>query len=182
MRRAATLTRTRRSTLAAVTAGVLALTGCGVRGAEPEPTPAAQQPTPAGSAAATAGASARDGGDLPDVCALLSKAEVGALTGQDITQVDPDGGRAGDPSRFCQWQLASGQLAVFLSRSTPEEFDVKNATAQKVDGIGQDAYQLAGHLYVLYGTVVVDVYARGGSDEQNLAVAKKTVAALLPRI
>lgn len=51
-----------------------------------------------------------------------------------------------------------------------------------VSGIGHDAFELAGHLYVIYGTVMVDVYARGGSDAENLTVAKKTVDLLLPQV
>ena len=35
---------------------------------------------------------------------------------------------------------------------------------------------------VLYGAVHVDVYARGGSDAENLVDAKEVVAVLLPRI
>ena len=46
----------------------------------------------------------------------------------------------------------------------------------------EHAFSLAGHLYVLYGTVQIDVYSRGGSDAENLAEAKKIAEVLIPRI
>lgn len=56
------------------------------------------------------------------------------------------------------------------------------AEAETVDGVGEDAYWHSGHLYVLYGTVQVDVYSRGASDERNLAGAKKVAQKVIPRI
>jgi hypothetical protein len=44
------------------------------------------------------------------------------------------------------------------------------------------AYQLAGHLYVRHGSVQVDVYARGGTDTANLAVAPNVANLVLPQI
>jgi hypothetical protein len=183
--------------VAAVTAALLALTGCGVltsaddsTGSGPistvpaSPTPtgtAGDQPT-ADSGLGDAVKDVKDSGDIPDVCTLLTKAQVTALTGRAITQTDPDGGQPGDITRYCQWQLEGGQLAVFLSRTSEEDFKVRTAEAVPVSGIGHDAFQLAGHLYVIYGTVMVDVYARGGSDAENLTVAKKTVDLLLPQV
>ena len=183
--------RVRPILLATAVAGILALSGCGMLSpaedsaaegrtagspvlATPEPTPSASD--------SVAGTSVNDTGDIPDVCALLSDAEVESLTGRDITQIDKDGAQPGDISRYCQWQLSAGQLAVFLSRTTAEEFARKNTDADPVPGVGQDAYPLGGHLMVLYGTVHVDVYARGGSDAENLADAKDVVAVLLPRV
>jgi hypothetical protein len=194
-----------RTACATVAVSVLfGLTGCGIEvstpdgapiditvtdspaeSAGPVPTatgPATDRPTPQPSEATPARDSVRDSGEIPDVCALLSRAEVGTLTGRQITQVDVDGAQAGDTARFCQWQQVSGQLAVFLSRTSAAEFAVKSAEAEPVGGVGEDAYQLSGHLLVLYGTVLVDVYVRGGSDAANLAVAKETVRMLLPRI
>jgi hypothetical protein len=186
--------RVRPFLVATAVAGILALSGCGLltpaedsategrtAGTPVLATPS-PEPTPSASESGTAGMSVKDAGDIPDVCALLSDAEVESLTGRDITQIDKDGGQPGDISRYCQWQLSAGQLAVFLSRTTAEEFARKNTDADPVPGVGQDAYLLAGHLMVLYGTVHVDVYARGGSDAENLADAKEVVAVLLPRI
>jgi hypothetical protein len=185
-----------RNRLVALTAlVVVSLTGgCGVlESATAGPratTPAATTPA-ATTAAPTPGApsdsdapsaSVKDGGDLPDPCTLLDKAEVSDLTGRAVTQIDEDGGATGDVTRFCQWQQEGGQLAVFLSRTTPEDFQVTVAEAEPVSGVGEDAYAHSGHLYVLYGTVQIDVYSRGGSDSQNLADAKKVAKTLLPRI
>jgi hypothetical protein len=188
--------RTRLMLVALVCAGALtAQAGCGAIGhTKAAPTPAATAAAATNANAATANAptsdpsaqsglgSIKDSGDIPEVCGLLSKDMVTRLTGKQITQIDKDGGEPGDTSRYCQWQLAGGQLAVFVSRTTKADFDVKNAEATPVSGIGQDAFQLAGHLYVLYGTVMLDVYARGDSDEKNLDVAKQTIAVLLPQV
>ncbi|AEV83600.1 hypothetical protein ACWT_2841 [Actinoplanes sp. SE50] len=161
---------------------LLASAGCGVinnADAAPAPTVA---PTPAVSAASVSPTSIKDNGDIPDPCTLLSRAEVTSLTGRRITQVDRDGAAPGDVSRFCQWQQDSGQLALFLSRTTADDFKVTVAEAHDVDGVGQAAFTANGHLYVLYGTVQVDVYSRGGSDEQNLGDAKKVAKVVIPRI
>jgi hypothetical protein len=186
--------RVRPILVAMAVSGVLALSGCGLltpaedsasegrtAGSPVLATPS-PQPTLSPSETGAAGTSVKDAGDIPDVCALLSDAEIESLTGRSITQIDKDGGQPGDISRYCQWQLSAGQLAVFLSRTTAEEFARKNTDADPVPGVGQDAYLLAGHLMVLYGTVHVDVYARGGSDAENLADAKEVVAVLLPRV
>jgi hypothetical protein len=167
------------SVLVAVAATLVALTGCGVlddSASTPSPTPSKAAPTTG------LGDSVKDAGDLPDPCTLLSEAEVTRLTGRGITRIDEDGGASGDEARFCQWQQPSGQLAVFLARTSADDFKVKIAEATPVDGVGEDAFELAGHLYVLYGTVSIDVYNRGDSDEENLAKAKEIVKVLIPKI
>jgi hypothetical protein len=126
--------------------------------------------------------SVKDSGDLPDPCTLLSKDEVVELTGREITQVDEDGGAAGDATRYCQWQQSGGQLALFLTRTTADDFQVTVDQAKPVDGVGEDAYTHSGHLYVLYGTVQVDVYSRGASDATNLSHAKAVAKTVIPRI
>jgi hypothetical protein len=126
--------------------------------------------------------SVKDAGDIPDPCTLLSEAEVVDLTGREITQIDEDGGSAGDVTRYCQWQQSGGQLAVFLSRTTADDFQVTVDEAEWVDGVGQDAYTHSGHLYVLHGTVQIDVYSRGASDAKNLSHAKAVAKTLIPRI
>ncbi|GIM91735.1 DUF3558 family protein [Paractinoplanes toevensis] len=171
-------------------AAVVVLSGCGIldkktdgnsASAAGAPTGDAAQPTPTASAVSGVG-SAKDAGDLPDPCTLLSKAEVVELTGRKITQIDEDGAQPSDTTRFCQWQQDSGQLAVFIARTTEEEFKTTIADAQPVDGVGEDAFELAGHLYVLYGTVQVDVYSRGASDDQNLTDSKEVADKVIPRI
>jgi hypothetical protein len=126
--------------------------------------------------------SVHDEGDLPDPCTLLSEAEVVDLTGREITQIDEDGGADGDATRYCQWQQAGGQLAVFLSRTTAEDFEITIDEAEWIDGVGQDAYAHSGHLYVLHGTVQIDVYSRGASESRNLADEQAVAKTLIPRI
>ena len=181
----------RLSALAVVSfAAVVALSGCGILDSKTDdnaasaagvPTTGGTQPTSTATAVSGAG-SAKDTGDLPNPCTLLSKAEVTDLTGRQITQIDEDGAQPSDTTRFCQWQQESGQLALFLSRTTEDEFNTKITDAQSVDGVGEDAFELAGHLYVLYGTVQIDVYSRGASDAQNLTDAKEIARAVMPRL
>ncbi|GLY94230.1 DUF3558 family protein [Actinoplanes sp. NBRC 103695] len=162
------------SAIAAVVT-VVSLTGCSLlerAQATPAPTPSSESGI----------GSVKDSGDIPDPCTLLSDDQVTKLTGRDISQRDEDGAAPGDAARFCQWQQPSGQLAVFLSRTTRSDYDVRIDGANEVDGLGEKAFTLAGHLYVLYGTVQVDVYSRGDSDEENLAKEKDVVDVLLPQI
>lgn len=174
--------------LAAV-AVAAALTGCGVLGQETTAgtdSPATAAAPPAAAAEPTAvsglGDSVRDAGDIPDPCGLLSEEQVTELTGRDVTQIDKDGLQAGEENRYCQWQQSGGQLAVFLGRTSKDDFGVKIAEATPVADVGQDAFQLAGHLYVLYGTVSIDVYSRGDSDAENLAEATAVAKVLIPKI
>jgi hypothetical protein len=48
--------------------------------------------------------------------------------------------------------------------------------------MGDDAYWRDGHLFVLVGRTQLDVYARGGDEQQNEAEAEKVAAALLPKV
>lgn len=147
-------------------------------------------PTPSASGSATSGfGSVKDAGDIPDPCTLLSQTEVKQLTGRAITQTDKDNASPGTTARFCQWQQDSGQLALFLSRTTPSDYTLKIDGAVPTEGVkdpasGDDlkAFTLAGHLYVLFGTVEVDVYSRGGDDGANLAEEKKVIDTVLPKI
>ena len=120
-------------------------------------------------------------GNIPDPCTLLSDAEVAQLTGRDITQIDKDGADATTSTRYCQWQQSSGQLAVFLSRTTGDDFKVAQADSPSLPGIGDDAYWRDGHLYVLVGAINLDVYARGGDEQQSQAEAEKVAGMLLPK-
>jgi hypothetical protein len=167
----------------------VALTGgCGAIGsaaADGMPLPKGATAGPSPTSDATTGSakgSVKDGGDLPDPCTLLTRADVEDLTGREVTQIDEDGGAGGDVTRHCQWQQSGGQLAVFLTRTTPEDFDVTIAEAEWVDGVGQDAHAHSGHLYVLHGTVQIDVYSRGASEQRNLEDAKKVAKTLIPLI
>ncbi|GAA1647896.1 DUF3558 family protein [Actinoplanes couchii] len=170
--------------LAALTAVVaVALTsGCGALGdaaAGSAPDLAGASPTPATSPAETTGGTT--GTDIPDPCTLLTKAEVTGLTSREVTQIDEDGGAEG--ARFCQWQQSGGQLAIFLAESTPADFQVRTADAERVDGIGEDAFWATGHLYVLQGTTQLDVYSRGADPESgNLTDAKAVAKVVLERL
>ncbi|MBQ1076608.1 DUF3558 family protein [Micromonospora sp. C31] len=162
------------------TAGATIAPTAGASAATPSATDAA-----AATPSATGGGSSglvKDSGDIPDPCTLLTGAEVVELTGRTVIRRDEDGGDAGDVTRFCQWQQASGQLAVCLSRTTAVEFGVTVAAAKPVDGVGEEAHWHSGHLYFLHGTVQIDVYSRGGSDAQNLADARQVAQVLVTRV
>jgi hypothetical protein len=179
--------------LAALT--VLALSGCGSdsepgnkAAADGKATPVASaEAIPSGSGPAVPAPNSglgpvKTAGDIPDPCTLLTNEDVQDLTGRPVTQIDRDGAQAGDTVRYCQWQQTGGQLAIFLARTTPADFKIKIKGAKPVDGVGQDAFTLAGHLYVLYGTVQIDVYSRGGTDEENLIDATSVATVLMPQV
>jgi hypothetical protein len=158
---------------------ILTVAGCG-RDAAP---PAAQSTSAAEATSSAAAQSPKgEGGNIPDPCTLLSDAEVTGLTGRDITQIDKDGADPTASTRYCQWQQPSGQLAVFLSRTTSDDFKVAQADSPSLPGIGDDAYWRDGHLYVLVGTTNLDVYTRGGDEQQSQAEAEKVAGALLPKV
>jgi predicted small secreted protein len=153
------------------------LAGCGMLDS-----PAGREAVAAKPAVTTGMGSAKDAGNLPDPCDLLTDAEVTDLTGRSISQKDVDDSPADSTVRYCQWQQPGGQLALFLARTTEADFETVIADATTVTGVGQDAFALAGHLYVLYGTVQLDVYSRGDSDDENLAKAKRVAEVVMPRI
>jgi hypothetical protein len=173
------------SALAAALFAVAALGGCGVFDADAGRPVAADaagpKPTPSG--VSGLGAAHDESGDLPDPCSLLSRQQVADLTGRMITEVDGDDAKPGDTARYCQWQQDGGQLALFLSRTTAAEFDAGVSQAQPVDGVeGYDAFSLSGHLYVRDDALQVDVYSRGGSDDQNVAQEITVMKAVLPKL
>ena len=171
-----------RRPFAALVAAGLTLTGCGAPDqASTAALPAATSAAPAPSAASGLGDSVKDAGDLPDPCTLLSQEQVVELTGRAVSRIDRDGPAGGD-NRYCQWQQSGGQLAVFLARTTEQDFTIKIAEATPVNDVGERAFQLAGHLYVLHGTVSIDVYSRGDSDAENLAEAAAVAQVLIPKI
>jgi Protein of unknown function (DUF3558) len=159
---------------------LLVLAGCS-RSTSP---PAAQESTPPPPATSSASAQnpAGEGGTFPDPCTLLSDAEVTQLTGRDITQVDKDGADPTASTRYCQWQQSSGQLAIFLSHMTSNDFQVAQADSPTIPGVGDGAYSRDGHLYVLVGKTQLDVYSRGGDDAQNQDEATRVAVALIPKV
>jgi hypothetical protein len=193
--------------LAAATLAVAVLSGCGLLDADagrpvaadaagpkpadaagPKPADAAEpkpaDAKPAESGVSGLGAAAPADDELPDPCSLLSRADVVSLTGRAITEVDGDDAKPGDDARYCQWQQDGGQLALFLAKTTADGFETGVSQAEPVDGVeGYDAYELAGHLYVLDDEdVQVDVYSHGGTDEENLAEEIRVVKVVLPRL
>lgn len=152
--------------------GLSTLAGCKILGrSDAKATPAASGSPGADSA-----------GSLPDICTLLTKDEVADLTGRSVTQMSNEGGNASN-ARYCQWQLTEGQLNVEVSIDTRQGFDVQNQQSTPVDGVGEAAYSLAGHLYVFQAGKIVDVYATPtASDSTNLNVEKATAAKVLPKV
>lgn len=124
-------------------------------------------------------ANAAPSGDLPDPCTLLTRTEVVELTGREIVRIDEDGAEPGESVRFCQWQQKGGQLVIFLSPTTADDFPV---TPDEAEWLDEDAYWLAGHLFVRHGAVQIDVYARAGSVAQNRAEAWRVVKKIIPRL
>jgi hypothetical protein len=160
--------------------GMLALAACGPLGKDdPSPTPAASdtaQATPAGAAPSESAAS---DGTLPDVCKLLSATDVNTLTGREVRQTDKDAGPS-ESTRYCQWQLSEGVLAVFLSPTSESDFSVRSESGQDYSGVGDEAYTDSGHLYVRSDKLQIDVYATGAeSDDQNLTIAKATATKVI---
>ncbi|MFI5954609.1 DUF3558 family protein [Cryptosporangium sp. NPDC051539] len=173
------------TTLAA--AGLFALTACGTitvstddasASPTPKPTAAAQKPA----SDATTGNTDSGNGETPNPCKLLTPADVNSLTKREITQIDRSNSESGS-TRYCQWQLEQGVLAVFLSPSSPGDFDVRDPAAQDFDGVGDKAYTNAGHLYVLSGNLAVDVYATsGGNDAENVAIEKSVAEKVVSQL
>lgn len=159
---------------------ILALVGC-----SREASPPATQSTSTAEATSSATAPQNPqgaGANIPDPCTLLSDAEVTELTGRDVTQIDKDGEEATASTRYCQWQQSSGQLAVFITRTSGDDFKFAQADSPSIPGIGDDAFWRDGHLYVLVGTSHLDVYSRGADDAQNRAEAERVAGALLPKV
>jgi Protein of unknown function (DUF3558) len=179
----------RRGARATALAGAVAvaLSGCAAFGADRRPdvvTPTAATTPTAGSSAATSGfGSGADDGALPEPCTVLTRAEVTDLTGRAITQIDEDDADPAEPTRYCQWQQDGGQLALVLSRTTETDFRAQIADGQPVDGVGDEAFQQAGHLYVRSGTIQVDVYVHGGdTEDRNLTDATAVAKVVLSKL
>lgn len=183
--------RVRIAVVAAAACGLFALSGCQfLEKDEPAaaPTPASSttaKPTPSASkSAGKAAGNNTKSGDLPDVCKLLSKAEVTTIAGgKQVTQVDEDGQSAGSTTRYCQWQLSGGQLAVFLQKTSSSDFKTEHGQQQKVTGVGDEAHFADGHLYVLHDGIQIDSYARvSGNEGASLQMAKNAALKVIERL
>jgi hypothetical protein len=119
-------------------------------------------------------------GGLPDVCTLLSRAEVTQLTGgKPILSVDPDGLTSAATVRYCQWQLSGARLAVQLSPTTQDTFGQDHPGAEPVANLGDGAQFYSNHLFVRKGTVQIDVYASTAEGVANDKQVAKAAAAMV---
>jgi Protein of unknown function (DUF3558) len=156
--------------------GLVSLAGCKIPGKSDD------KPATTSGATASGSPGVDSGSSLPDICTLLSKEDVAGLTGHTVTQMSNEGGNSSN-ARYCQWQLTEGQLNVQVDNETREQFDVRNQQSNTVDGVGETAYTLAGHLYVYQAGKVVDVYATSStSDSANLDVEKETATKILAKL
>lgn len=119
---------------------------------------------------------------IPDPCTLLSTDEVRALTGRGVGQVDHDGGSATSGVRYCQWQQPNGNLGISVWRDTAANFEFEKRRGSAVTGLGDDGFWVDGTLHIRTGPLRFTVQPRGGSDEQNLAAARRVATVLLPRV
>jgi hypothetical protein len=164
--------------------GLLTLAGCRLPGQSDDPpaTNGGANPSAAGGGPDATPTSNASGRPLPDICTLLTKDDVADLTNREVTIMTNEGG-ASSGARYCQWQLSAGQLTVTVDIETRESFDVRNQQSTPVDGIGETAYSLSGHLYVFQNGRAVDVYASSSdSDSTNLTVEKNTAEKVLPKL
>jgi hypothetical protein len=121
---------------------------------------------------------------FPDVCTLLSRAEVTQLTGgKPILSVDPDGLTTSADVRHCQWQLSGARIAVQLSRTTAATFGADHPGSETVADLGDGAHYFSNHLFVRKGTVQVDVYASTAEGVANdKRVAQAAAAMVVARL
>jgi uncharacterized protein DUF3558 len=181
--------------VAAAAAGVFALTGCGTITLSTDPstssTPGGQPSTdpvlsndpttPVEPVEGTPGV----GVDLNDLnpCELLTPADVNQFTGREITQIDRNGSTTGT-TRYCQWQLEQGVL--LLSLSPADDFGVRDPAAVDFDGVGDEAYTNAGHLYVRSGDLAIDVYSTSkggdGASPENVQVEKDVAQRVIDQL
>jgi hypothetical protein len=121
---------------------------------------------------------------LPDVCTLLTRAEVTRLTdGKPILSIDPDGLTEAATVRYCQWQLSGARIAVQLAPTTATTFGQDRAGSEPVAGLGDDAHFFANHLFVRKETIQVDVYASTAEGVTNdKRVARSAAAMVVARL
>jgi hypothetical protein len=178
---------------ALTTVAAFALTGC--QTPEPDgtdvPSATAGPSTVAGSPSTTTGsptpppsATTASAKALPDVCSLLSRAEVIKLAGgKPMLSVDPDPAAPGATVRYCQWQLSGARLGVQLSYTTDARFGQDRSGAESVTGLGDEAQFYSNHLFVRKGTIEVDVYASTAEGVANdKRVAKEAAAMVVARL
>ena len=148
-------------------------------------TPAATTGAGGGGSSAAPAASAGGGGaaSTSDMCALISKDEVGAAAGDTVTTVEPD-------TKGCTWTL-SKLNAINLRIETDEASDF---SAQKllfpdgrdVQGLGDRAFW-GPSLAVLYSvfkgkTYAVQLVLFANDDARNLATATSIMKTAFSRL
>ena len=165
------------------TAAALALTGCDDPGAAPGTEIVVGSPS--GSAAPSGGGGSGTGASgYPDICTLLTEAEVSTLAGgAQVLQVDRDDAPADATVRYCQWQLSGARLAIQLGPTTETDFGTNHPDSEPVTDLGYDAHFFSNHLFIRKGNTEVDIYATtpaGGNADRLFAKAVATQ--VLPRV
>jgi hypothetical protein len=125
------------------------------------------------------------GGDTLDVCSLLTKDEVEAAIGEDMTD-----GFVSDPSEEkpqCQWDpvdpstASTVYLSVELGPGAASDYDALSSIAEPVDGIGDKA-QWTGGLKILdvltdnREVTVQAVYFKDDKDPKEIAISLARLA------
>ncbi|GAA0268426.1 hypothetical protein [Cryptosporangium japonicum] len=162
--------RPRLAIAVAAVAGLFALTGCGGITISTDPVPDETYTEPVSSGAFDAN------GNLPNPCTLLTPADVNEVTRREITRIDRSRSAEG-PDRFCRWELEQGELTLFISPTSADDFEKREPGAEDVDGLSDAAYKTpSGHLFVRELNVYLDVYttaANGGAaSSQNIAIGE----------
>ena len=155
---------------------ILALAGCG-RDASP---PAAQSTSAAeASSSAVAQNPTGEGGNIPDPCTLLSDAEVTQLTGRDITQIDKDGADADciDPLLPVAAVLGPARGVPVAQRRATTSRSPRRTHRRFRESATTPTGATATSM-CLSAAHQIDVYARGGDEQQSQAEAEKVAAAL----
>jgi hypothetical protein len=121
---------------------------------------------------------------LPDVCTLLTDAEVSTLTGRKILTETPAHGADALTSKSCEWIKANGGpvLLVTVETVTKDDFDSRAPSYEKVDGIGERAYLNNWILTVLHGRVEIVVsLVDNGTGEDSPAPQKRIASKVIER-
>jgi hypothetical protein len=174
---------------------VLLLGGCGVLSDDDSADPAKpSSASPAGSAgplipldespSIPGSPTAAPGGAVPKSCSLLSDVEVGTLTGQSVVD-RVDNTPPTDPTlSSCLWNLTpGGALYLTLWRRTAAEFQLRAQGAAPIPGVGDGAYSDNLHLFVLFGTIELDIIVRSGESDVQQRDRSVAVARLVgPRL
>jgi hypothetical protein len=172
---------------AAVALGACQTDGGGGVGTSPDVAPStvattgdAGAPPPSAPATGSAASPTAAARGLPDVCTLLSRAEVTQLAGgKPMLSVDPDGLTPAATVRYCQWQLSGARLGIQLSPTTRATFGQDHSGSEPVANLGDEAHFYSNHLFVRKATVQIDVFASTAEGVANDKRLTKAAAAMV---